>query len=150
MVVGVCRLTLMVSESHSLKEKRMVLRRIKDRTRLKFNVAIAEVGDQDAWQSTQIGYAVVANERGFVEEMVAKIEKFIEDLGAAKIIDDEKDFVTYGEGEMSSEGWQHWEPDEPSPMLGRPGPDASTGPRRGGRRERPRIPVRGSRRDKDE
>jgi uncharacterized protein YlxP (DUF503 family) len=145
MVVGVCRLTLMVPESHSLKEKRMVLRRIKDRTSLKFNVAIAEVGDQDAWQSAQIGYAVVANERGFVESMVDKIEQFIEQLGAAKIVDDEKDFVTYGEGEMSSEGWQHWEPDEPSPpVLGKNDP-----PRRG-RRERPRIPVRGARRDKDD
>jgi uncharacterized protein len=142
MVVGVCRLTLMVPESHSLKEKRMVLRRIKDRTRLKFNVAIAEVGDQDAWQSSQIGYAVIANERGFVESMVGKIEKFIEELGAAKIIDDEKDFVTYGEGEMSSDDWQHWEPDEPSPMA----PPAE----RGSRRARLKIPVRGARREKDE
>ena len=44
MVVGVCRVTLMVPESHSLKEKRMVLRRIKDRVANKFNCAIAEVG----------------------------------------------------------------------------------------------------------
>jgi uncharacterized protein len=147
MVVGVCRLTLMVPESHSLKEKRMVLRRIKDRTRLKFNVAIAEVGDQDAWQQAQIGYAVVANERGFVESMVDKIEAFIEQLGAAKIVDDEKDYVTYGDGEMSSEGWSHWEPDEPSPIAG---PGTPGAPGRGGRRARPKIPVRGSRRERDE
>ena len=145
MVVGVCRLTLMVPESHSLKEKRMVLRRIKDRTRLKFNVAIAEVGDQDAWQSAQIGYAVVANERGFVESMVAKIEAFIE--GLAKIVDDEKDYLTYGDGEMQSESFQHWEPEEPSPMAGRTGLD---GTGRRGRRDRPKIPVRGARREKDE
>ena len=44
MIVGLCRLTLLVPESHSLKDKRMVLRSIKDRTRRKFNVAIAEVG----------------------------------------------------------------------------------------------------------
>src|SRR3954471_917676 len=98
MIVGVCRLTLMVPESHSLKEKRAVLRRIKDRTKLKFNVAIAEVGDQDAWQSAQLGFAVVANERGFVESMVDKIARFIEELAIAKVIDDEKDFVNYGEG----------------------------------------------------
>ena len=48
MVVGVCKVTLMVPESHSLKEKRMVLRRVKDRVANKFNCAIAEVGDQDA------------------------------------------------------------------------------------------------------
>src|SRR5688572_7631985 len=97
MVVGVCRVTLMVPESHSLKEKRAVLRRIKDRTRLKFNVAIAEVGDQDNWQSAMLGFAVVANDRRFVQEMVDRILNFIEALAIAKITDDEKDFVTYGE-----------------------------------------------------
>ena len=42
MVVGVLRLTLYISESHSLKEKRAVLRKIKDRVRNEFNVSIAE------------------------------------------------------------------------------------------------------------
>jgi uncharacterized protein len=110
MIVGVCRLTLMAPESHSLKEKRMVLRSIKDRTRLKFNVAIAEVGDQDAWQQAVLGFAVVANERGFVESMVEKIVNFIDGLAVAKIIDEEKDFVTYGDGEMG--GYDHWEPEK--------------------------------------
>jgi uncharacterized protein len=113
MIVGVCRLTLMVPESHSLKEKRMVLRRVKDRTRLKFNVAIAEVGDQDAWQQAVIGFAVVANERGFVEAMMEKIVRFVDNLAVAKIVDEEKDVITYGEGEaMSTDDWAHWEPDE--------------------------------------
>src|SRR5437667_5588609 len=110
MVVGICRLTLMVEESHSLKEKRMVLQRIKDKTRLKFNVAIAEVGSQDAWQQAVLGFAVVANERGFVESMVEKIVRYIEPM--AKIVDDEKDFVTYGDGEMSADGYTHWEPEK--------------------------------------
>lgn len=114
MIVGVCRLTLMAPESHSLKEKRMVLNRIKDRTRLKFNVAIAEVGDQDAWQQAVLGFAVVANQRGFVEEMVAKIVNFIENLAVAKIIDEEKDFIHYGEGEelSTSSDYAHWEPED--------------------------------------
>ena len=79
-------------------------------------------------------------------------EVFSERMVAGEVIyrhDDEKDFITYGDGEMSSEGWQHWEPDEPSPIVPLPGNEAQ-GPRRGGRRERPRIPVRGARRDKDE
>ncbi|MBI4509143.1 MAG: DUF503 domain-containing protein [Deltaproteobacteria bacterium] len=119
MVVGACRLTLMVSESHSLKEKRMVLRRIKDRTRLKFNVAIAEVGDQDAWQQATLGFAVVANDRAFVESMVEKIIRFIDDLAVAKITSDEKDIIHYAEGEelVSADNWTHWEP----PVTGRPG-----------------------------
>jgi uncharacterized protein len=111
MIVGVCRISLMVPESHSLKEKRMVLRRIKDRVSQKFNAAIAEVGDSDAWQSAQVGFAVVANDKRFVESMVAKIVSFIEGLAVAKITDDEKDILVYGDEDISGE-YNHWEPKE--------------------------------------
>src|SRR4029079_18327138 len=114
MVVGVCRVTLMVPESHSLKEKRMVLRRIKDRVANKFNCAIAEVGDQDEWQSAELGFAVVSNELGFTQSMVQKILQFIEDLAVAKVTDDEQDYVQYGD-QVGGET-PHWEPEEPSPM----------------------------------
>ena len=113
MIVGVCRLTLMAPESHSLKEKRMVLRSIKDRTRLKFNVAIAEVAAQDDWQECVLGFAVVANEKKFVQEMVDKVINFIDGLALAKIVDDEKDIIQYGEGEaLSSDDYAHWEPEK--------------------------------------
>jgi uncharacterized protein YlxP (DUF503 family) len=113
MIVGVCRLTLMAPESHSLKEKRMVLRSIKDRARQKFNVAIAEVGAQDNWQEAVLGFAVVANEKGFVREMLAKIVNFIDALAIAKIIDEEQDIVQYGEGEaLAQDGGAHWEPEK--------------------------------------
>src|SRR5262249_51080911 len=103
----------MTPESHSLKEKRTVVRSVKDRTRLKFNVAIAEVGSQDNWQEAVLGFAVVANEKTFVQEMLAKIVNFIDSLGIAKIIDEEKDIVQYGEGEaLSQEDWTHWEPEK--------------------------------------
>lgn len=91
----------------------MVVRSVKDRTRLKFNVAIAEVAGQDNWQEAIIGFAVVANEKRFVQEMVEKIVNFIDGLAIAKIIDDEKDFVQYGEDEaLSSEEYAHWEPEK--------------------------------------
>ena len=112
MVVGICRVTLMVPESHSLKEKRMVLRRIKDKVSNKFNCAIAEVGDQDNWQSAQVGFAVVSNEHGFTQAMVQKILQYIEDLSVAKVIDDEQDFLNYGDENLDSTGnYAHWEPD---------------------------------------
>ena len=110
MVVGVCKVTLAIDESHSLKEKRMVLRRIKDRVANKFNCAIAEVGDQDDWQSAELGFAVVSNEHGFTQSMVQKILGFIEDLAVAKVVDDEQDYITYGD-EVGGET-PHWEPEE--------------------------------------
>jgi hypothetical protein len=109
MVVGVCRVTLMVPESHSLKEKRMVLRRIKDRVQNKFNVAIAEVGDQDNWQSAELGFAVVSNEVGFTQSMVQKILTFID--GEAKVTNDEQDYLNYGDEEFDASE-QHWEPEK--------------------------------------
>jgi uncharacterized protein len=109
MIVGVCRVTLMISESHSLKEKRMVLRRIKDRVANKFNCAIAEVGDADAWQSAELGFAVVSNERGFTQSMVQKILNFIE--SEAKVSGDEQDYIQYGDEEFGADP-AHWEPDE--------------------------------------
>jgi uncharacterized protein YlxP (DUF503 family) len=122
MVVGVCRVSLMIEESQSLKDRRSVLRRIKDRVSQKYNCAIAEVGDPDSWQAAQLGFSVVSNDRGFTQSMVQKILQFIEDLALAKVISDEQDFIDYGEGalEGASRGdYPHWEPDEPSPVSGR-------------------------------
>ena len=117
MVVGVCKVSMMVPASQSLKDKRMVLRKIKDRVQNKFNCAVAEVGDQDEWQSAELGFAVVSNELGFTQSMVQKILQFIEDLAVAKITGDEQDYVQYGE-QVGGES-PHWEPEEPSPVRRR-------------------------------
>jgi len=134
----------MVHGSQSLKDKRRVLRSIKDRVNQKFNCAIAEVGDQDAWDSAQLGFAVVSNEHGFTQSMVQKILAFIEDLALAKIVDDEQDYITYGDESLESAGgMDHWEPDEEPPPLDRNDktepPSRRTPP---GRRGRIKIPVR--------
>jgi len=101
---------MMVPASQSLKDKRMVLRKIKDRVQNKFNCAIAEVGDQDEWQSAELGFAVVSNELGFTQSMVQKILQFIEDMAVAKITDDEQDYVQYGDEVRGNT--PHWEPEE--------------------------------------
>lgn len=137
MVVGIARLHLMIPEAQGLKEKRAVLRSVKDRVRLKFNCAIAEVASQDDWQEAVIGFAVVANERAFVESMVDKIVNFVEELALAKMVHDEKEILVYGDEAIGEEP-SHWEPSQPSPMA-RPG----AGPARSGR---PKIPVRGAKR----
>ena len=104
-------------------EKRAILRKIKDRVLQKFNCAIAEVGDQDVWQSAQVGFAVVSNERGFTQSMVQKILAFIDDMAVAKLTDDEQDYIDYGDGAVeggSSADYPHWEPEEPSPPKPQP------------------------------
>ena len=57
MVVGTLTITLQVPDSGSLKDKRQVVRSLTARLRQTFNVGVAEVGDQNLWQSAVIGIA---------------------------------------------------------------------------------------------
>jgi hypothetical protein len=92
MTVGIARLTLFLPEVHSLKEKRMVLRRVKDRARQKFNLAIAEVGDNDLWQRARLGVAVLGNGRRFVESALDEVVRFVR--GEAEVGSVEREILT--------------------------------------------------------
>src|SRR3954467_7547284 len=95
MVVGVLRLTFYIHGASSLKDKRQVLRKVVDRLRSRFNVAVAEVGDNDNWQRAQVGICAVANDHSFVNQV---LDKCVRDAGAiAEIINREMEIETYSE-----------------------------------------------------
>jgi uncharacterized protein YlxP (DUF503 family) len=95
MVVGVLRLTLYIHGAASLKDKRQVLRKVLDRLRSRFNVSVAEVGDNDVWQRAVVGICAVANEHSFVNEV---LDKCARDAGAiAEIVNREMEIETYSE-----------------------------------------------------
>jgi uncharacterized protein len=71
-IIGALKVRLQIYGAHSLKEKRKVLKSIKDRL-AHMNAAIAEVDDLDKWQAATLGLAVVSNEAGFVNSMLDKI-----------------------------------------------------------------------------
>ena len=85
MVVGICRLDLRIRENNSLKGKRRILQRIIERVKNKFNVSIAEVGNHDLWQSSQIGFCMVGNDKRFINSALDKIIYFIEEINIAEI-----------------------------------------------------------------
>ncbi|MFH0812709.1 MAG: DUF503 domain-containing protein [Candidatus Zixiibacteriota bacterium] len=95
MVVGICRLDLYIYGNNSLKGKRQVIKQIIDRTKSKFNVAIAEVGDNDLWQSAKIGFSVVGNDNRFINSMLDKIKSFIENMNAAEVYNSEWEILHY-------------------------------------------------------
>jgi uncharacterized protein len=70
MIVGICTVELFIPDGHSLKDKRQVLLSLKDRLRDKFNVSVAEVGDQELWQRAVLGIACVANEGSYVNQVL--------------------------------------------------------------------------------
>ncbi|MFC1889239.1 DUF503 domain-containing protein [Thermodesulfobacteriota bacterium] len=94
MVVGVCRVILSIPGNASLKGKRKVLRAILDRTRNKFNASIAEVGDNDLWQRSELGITLVANDMKFVNSSLDKILNFIDSLNVAEIVDHEMELIS--------------------------------------------------------
>jgi uncharacterized protein len=97
MFVCVARLTLQIPESGSLKAKRQVLRRITDRVKARFNVAVAEVDDQDLWQKATLALAVVGNERRHVDEQMEKIIHFVEEMYVAPLLTRQTEIMAFGD-----------------------------------------------------
>jgi uncharacterized protein YlxP (DUF503 family) len=94
-VVGVLRLTLYIHGARSLKDKRQVLRKVVDRVRARYNVAMAEVGDQDIWQTAVVGVCAVANDHSFVNQV---LDKIVRDAGQiAEVVKREMEIETYSE-----------------------------------------------------
>lgn len=78
MVVGLLQVELTIPAADSLKAKRMVLKSLKDRIRRNFNVSIAEVEDNDQWQSAVLAVALVSNDKRFANRVLSKVVDFIE------------------------------------------------------------------------
>ncbi|MGD1019182.1 MAG: DUF503 domain-containing protein [Verrucomicrobiia bacterium] len=76
--MGLLQVELTIPSADSLKAKRMVLRSLKDRIRKNFNVSIAEVGDNDQWQSAVVAVALVSNDKRFANRVLSKVVDFIE------------------------------------------------------------------------
>jgi len=77
MVVGVCQIAFSLPGNDSLKGKRSVVRRIVDRTRARFNVAVAEVAALDEHRRTVIGFSVVSNDTRHVNSMLDHITTYM-------------------------------------------------------------------------
>lgn len=73
MPVGLLTLELHIPDAQSLKDKRQVLRSLKDKLRRDFNVAVAELDHQDTWQRSVVGVVTIANEEKYVNEVLQKV-----------------------------------------------------------------------------
>ncbi len=73
--VGVLTLELRMPHAHSLKDKRHVVKGLKDRLRNKFNVSVAEIDYQDLWQSALLAAVTVSSSRNYAEQVLQSVEK---------------------------------------------------------------------------
>lgn len=86
---------LHLPNSHSLKERRSVVRSLVKRLRNKFEAAVSETGGQDTWQIAEFTLAMVSSDMKFLENIKTKIIVWIENetLGRAVITDVQSEFL---------------------------------------------------------
>jgi uncharacterized protein YlxP (DUF503 family) len=78
MNVGVGKISLRIPENMDLKGKRQVLKSITGRIRHRFDVAVAEVDDNDAWQRATIGICCISNNKRYSNQVLSKVVAFVE------------------------------------------------------------------------
>jgi len=73
MPVGLLTLELHIPDAQSLKDKRQVIRSLKDKLRRQFNVAVAELDHHDLWQRSVVGVVTLSNEERHVQESLQQV-----------------------------------------------------------------------------
>jgi hypothetical protein len=81
MVVGVQTFALSLPGCGSLKEKRMVVKSLKDRIRHRFNVSVAETGSQDVWARAEVTVAAVSADRRLADSLLDRVDRFLVEDG---------------------------------------------------------------------
>lgn len=96
MPIAYLTLELRMESAHSLKDKRQVLRSVKDRLRNSFNISIAEIEVTDLWQRATLGVVSISNSRDYLEGLMRNVERQAVRLAnnvGAEVVDSFVDFV---------------------------------------------------------
>lgn len=87
MKIALMQVELLIPDSHSLKNKRMVLRSIKAKIRNKFNVSIAEIDGHDLWNNTLLAIVLVGTDKKYVDQVLEEVIKYIEQFHQIELVD---------------------------------------------------------------
>jgi hypothetical protein len=93
MTIGVLQLELFVGDSMSLKDKRRVVKSLKDRIAHGHNVSIAEVGALDQHRRSILGIAMVSNDSRYVEGALSKLVDFVRATPTVELVDYQIDLL---------------------------------------------------------
>jgi len=97
MFVGVLRITFHVPHARSLKDKRRVVLKFRDRIRSRFDVSIAEVAEQDKLQRAVFGVTVVSSEAAVCDSVLEQVARVAETQEDAVLTDRETEVVSFGD-----------------------------------------------------
>lgn len=93
MKLGYCSMKFYLHGNDSLKGKRRVIRSIKDRLKNKFNVSVAEVGDQDVWQTIHLGIVAVNADAPYLDGLLQQVVNFVDHLHLAEMTDCQMEII---------------------------------------------------------
>jgi uncharacterized protein YlxP (DUF503 family) len=86
MVVGTLKVEFHLHDTHSLKGKRKIVKSMVGKVRARFNVAIAEIGSNDKWQTIELGIGAVGNDRRHVDSSLNHVLSFLDSLYLAEMV----------------------------------------------------------------
>jgi uncharacterized protein len=92
-IIGSIIWELHLDGCQSLKDKRHVLRSIKDRLRHQFNVSVAETDHQDTWQRAELAVCVVSSDRKYAEGVLRAADNLVASAPGARIVDSVTSYV---------------------------------------------------------
>ena len=92
MIVGVARVQVHLPRAQSLKDKRSVLKSVRDQLRSHFNVAVAEVEPNELWQRAVLGIASVGEDRPYVEGLMREVLAWLRNTHLVAIIQIEEEY----------------------------------------------------------
>lgn len=93
MPIGLLTLEIHIPDARSLKDKRQVLRSLKDRLRAHFNVAVAELEHQDLWQRSVVGVVTISNDERHLEESMQAVAEESERLLGRDLVSREIEYL---------------------------------------------------------
>lgn len=90
--IGVLLVSVHIPQAQSLKDKRMVLRSLKDRILSKFNVSVAELDGQDKWQVATLGFAAINSDNRHLDRCLQEVLSFVGDFHGLVLCEHEIEF----------------------------------------------------------
>ncbi|OGR04136.1 MAG: hypothetical protein A2284_15390 [Deltaproteobacteria bacterium RIFOXYA12_FULL_61_11] len=97
MHVGVLRLRLRIDEAHSLKERRNVITRIRDKVAVRFKLSVADVSEGDLLNLATLGVTAVSNDRAILQRLLESVRGYVGQLFLAEIIDADIQVLAFDE-----------------------------------------------------
>ena len=96
MVVGISSVEIFLPENHSLKDKRQAVKKIVEKTRVRFNISIMEVEQTNLWQRAKIGFSIVGVKKDHVNAAIENVCQYIESLYIGTVINTWTEIIVMG------------------------------------------------------